>query len=177
MFCCGSEQGSAGASRAIHQDRTLISFVVSSGGQPQAEGKFTEFNGQIAIDFDNPHQAGVSFEVASRSIDVGSPSLNEYLRGEQFFKAASYPVISFVSTSVEKIDADRALVTGNFFLLGVTKQISLDVQLDRKPGGGQMLAFRAIGTIDRRDFGMNAAYPVIGESVRIVVTTEVVDGP
>ena len=44
-------------------------------------------------------------------------------------------------------------------------------------GAGKKVGFKATGTIDRRDFGMNSGYPVISEQVRLIITTEVVGEP
>jgi polyisoprenoid-binding protein YceI len=69
-------------------------------------------------------------------------------------------------------------VTGNLTLLGVTRLIDLDVEVDRKlAGAGQRVGFKATGIIDRRDFGMNAGSPVISDKVHLIVTTEVVGEP
>jgi polyisoprenoid-binding protein YceI len=58
------------------------------------------------------------------------------------------------------------------------KRTALDVGVDRKiAGAGQRVGFKATGTIDRRDFGMNSGYPVISEVVHLIVTTEVVGEP
>ena len=103
---------------------------------------------------------------------------NDFLRSEPFFNVAKYPYISYVSTLVEKVDAQHAHVTGNLTLLGVTRLIDLDVEVDRKlAGAGQRVGFKATGIIDRRDFGMNTGSPVISEKVHLIVTTEVVGEP
>lgn len=81
-------------------------------------------------------------------------------------------------TLVEKVDARHAHVIGNLTLLGVTRPINLDVEVDRKlAGAGQRVGFKATGIIDRREFGMNAGSPVISETVHLIVTTEVVGEP
>lgn len=176
--CCASQAGEARSLWAVDPAHTRISFVVDAVGWPQTQGRFTDFQGKIAIDFDNPHASSVSFKVTANSVDVSSSSFNDFLRGEQFFNVANYPYISFVSTRVEKVDARHAHVIGTLTLLGVTRPISLDVEVDRKlAGAGQRVGFKATGIIDRRDFGMNSGYPVISETVRLIVTTEVISDP
>ncbi|MGH6853713.1 MAG: YceI family protein, partial [Methylocella sp.] len=158
--------------------QTRITFVIDAVGWPQTTGQFTKFQGKIAIDFDNPRASKVSFKVAANSVDAGSSSLNDFLRGESFFNVAKYPYISFVSTRVEKTDARHAHVAGNLTMLGVTRPINLNVEVDRKlAGAGRRAGFKATGTIDRRDFGMNSGYPVISEAVHLIVTTAVVGEP
>jgi len=179
IFVCGVNQVlEAHSLWAVDPSHTRITFVVDAVGWPQTEGRFTNFQGKIAIDFDNPHESSVSFTVTANSVDIGSSSFNDFLRGEPFFNVAKYPYISYVSTLVEKVDARHAHVTGNLTLLGVTRPITLDVEVDRKlAGAGQRVGFKATGIIDRREFGMNAGSPVISETVHLIVTTEVVGEP
>ncbi|MGH6813929.1 MAG: YceI family protein [Methylocella sp.] len=176
--CCANQAGEARSLWTVDPAHTRITFVIDAVGWPQTTGQFTKFQGKIAIDFDNPRASSVSFKVAANSVDAGSSSLNDYLRGEQFFNVANYPYISFVSTRVEKADARHADVAGNLTMLGVTRPINLNVEVDRKlAGAGQRVGFKATGTIDRREFGMNSGYPVISEAVYLTVATEVVGEP
>ncbi|MGH6839694.1 MAG: YceI family protein [Methylocella sp.] len=176
--CCANQVAESRSLWTVDPARTRITFVIDAVGWPQTRGEFTNFQGKIAIDFDNPHASNVSFKVAANSVDAGSSSLNDFLRGEPFFNVANYPYISFVSTHVEKADARHAHVGGNLTMLGVTRPINLNVEVDRKlAGAGQRIGFKARGTIDRREFGMNSGYPVISEAVHLMVTTEVVGEP
>ncbi len=176
IFAGGASQATGARSLwTVDPAHTRIGFVIDAAGWPQTQGRFTHFQGRIALDFDNPRTSSVSFKVAANSVDAGSPSLDDYLRGEQFFNVASYPYISFVSTRVEKVDARHARVTGNLTLLGVTRPISLGVEVDRK--AGQRVGLKATGTIDRREFGMTSGFPVISDSVYLIVTTEATGEP
>jgi polyisoprenoid-binding protein YceI len=176
--CCANQAVEARSLFTVDPAHTRITFIVDAAGWPQTEGRFTNFQGKIAIDFDNPRASSVAFKVAADSVDTGSSSFDDFLRGEPFFNVAHYPYISFVSTHVEKAGARHAYVTGNLTLLGVTKPVSLDVEVDRElAGAGQRIGFKAAGTIDRRDFGMRTGYPIISEAVHLIVTTEVTGEP
>jgi polyisoprenoid-binding protein YceI len=170
--CCANQVAESRSLWTVDPARTRITFVIDAVGWPRT-GRFTNFQAEIAIDFDNPNASKISFTVAANSVDAGSSSLNDILRGEPFFNVTNYPDISFVSTRVEKADARHAHVTGNLTMLGVTKPVSLAVVVDRKlAAAGQRVGFKATGTIDRRDFGMNAGYPVISETVHLIVTSK-----
>jgi polyisoprenoid-binding protein YceI len=114
IFACFANQALEARSLwAVDPSHTRITFVVDAVGWPQTEGRFTNFQGKIAIDFDNPHGSSVSFKVTANSVDIGSSPFNDFLRSEPFFNVAKYPYISYVSTLVEKVDAQHAHVTGN----------------------------------------------------------------
>jgi polyisoprenoid-binding protein YceI len=176
--CCANQVAWSRSLWTVDPAQTRITFAIDAVGWPPTTGKFTNFQGKIAIDFDNPHASNVSFKVAANSVDAGSSSFNDFLRGAPFFNVANYPYISFVSTRVEKADARHAHVAGNLTMLGVTRPINLNVDVDRKLAGpGQRVGFKATGTIDRREFGMYSGYPIISETVHLTVTTEVVGEP
>ena len=86
-------------------------------------------------------------------MDVNSATLVDYLRSEVFLNVARFPSMGFISTSVEKRDEHHAQVTGDLTMLGVTRPISLDVEVARKLAGShQRVGFKAIGVINRLDF-------------------------
>jgi polyisoprenoid-binding protein YceI len=136
-------------------------------------GEFKSFEGRIDIDFDKPSRSRVDFRVAAKSVDVNSATLDDYLRSEVFLNVARFPDMRFVSTSVEKREEDLARVTGDLTMLGVTRPVSLDVEVARKlAAANQRIGFKATGVINRLDFGMNAGYPLISDAIHLTVTTE-----
>ncbi|HXW20364.1 MAG TPA: YceI family protein [Roseiarcus sp.] len=167
------EQIRAAIAAPIDPSRTSIEFIVDGVGWPRTKGRFTVFSGKITVDLRRPEASGVSFRVAAKSIDVGSSSFADYLRGDAFFDAARYPEITFVSTAVEKIDDRHARVSGDLTLRGVTHPFTVDVEVDH--AGAQdndRLNFRATGTVHRLEFGMNAGFPAISNDVDLIISTE-----
>jgi polyisoprenoid-binding protein YceI len=156
----------------IDPAQTSIGFVVDGVGWPQTKGRFRDFEGKISIDFDHPEASHVSFRVAAKSIDVGSPSFSDYLRTDAFFDVAHFPTIAFVSTRIDKVDSRHARVTGNLTLRGVTRPLTIDVEVEGSGNASARLGFRATGTIHRMAFNMNAGFPAISNDVALVVTTQ-----
>jgi len=122
----------ARSSWQIDPSQTHVRFWVDAIGWPRTTGEFKSFEGRIDIDFDRPSRSRVDFRVAAKSVDVDSANMDDYLRSEVFFNVARFPDMRFVSTSVEKRDEHHARVTGDLTMLGVTRQISLDVEVARK---------------------------------------------
>ncbi len=107
-------------STPIDPSRTHIKFLVDAIGWPRTKGSFNSFSGKIFVDLKRPEASSIVFRVAAQSIDVGSPSFDDYLRGDAFFDVARYPDITFVSNHVEKLDDRHARVSGDLTLRGVT---------------------------------------------------------
>jgi polyisoprenoid-binding protein YceI len=169
----GAVAAQARSSWKIDPSQTHVRFWVDAIGWPRTIGEFKSFEGRIDIDFARPSRSRVDFRVAAKSVDANSASLNDYLRSEVFLNAANFPGMRFISTSVEKRDEQHARVTGDLTLLGVTRPISLDVEVARKLAGtNQRVGFKATGVINRLDFGMNSGYPLISDAIHLTVTTE-----
>jgi polyisoprenoid-binding protein YceI len=163
----------ARSSWQIDPSQTHVRFWVDAIVWPRTTGEFKSFEGRIDIDFDRPSRSRVDFRVAAKSVDVDSATLDDYLRSAVFFNVARFPDMRFVSTSVEKRDEHLARVTGDLTMLGVTRPISLDVEVARKLAAtNQRVGFKATGVINRLDFGMNSGYPLISDAIHLTVTTE-----
>jgi polyisoprenoid-binding protein YceI len=177
MLAIGHAGGASARSNwAIDPARTRISFSIDAIGYPRTEGEFHLFQGRINVDFDHPDQSRVSFQVETKSVDVGSASFSDYLRSQAFLNADRFKEIAFVSTSVEKIGEREIRVTGELTMLGVTRPLTVDVEVSRQAGQSQArLGFTAHAKIDRLEFGMNSGFPIISRDVDLLVASEAVE--
>jgi len=166
----------ASANWRIDPARTHIAFAIDAVGYPRTHGQFRQFVGRISIDLDHPDKSSVAFHVQSQSVDVGSTSFDDYMRSTAFLDAAHFPSIDFVSKSVEKVGEHTVRVTGDLTLLGVTRPLSVDVEVQREAGGGAgRLDFLAKTSIDRLAFGMNSGFPLVSREVELVISSEAIE--
>ncbi len=156
----------------IDPGRTTIAFAIDAVGYPRTEGRFDAFDGKIAIDFSQPEKSRVVFHVRSASVDVGSASFADYLRSPAFLDAAKHPTIDFVSTSVEKLSDHVVRVSGDLTLLGVTKPLTVDVDVERPASRKGPLEFLAKTQINRLEFGMNSGFPLVSPEVDLTIKSE-----
>ena len=156
----------------IDEAQTWIGFKIDAVGFPTTRGHFTHYRGQVRLDFDRPAKSFTSFTVESGSVDVGSPAFNDFVKSGALLDAERFPTMSFASTQVEKLDAHTVRVIGNLTMLGVSKPITLTVNVETDPSGkGRAVAFVAKGTIVRSDFGMKFGIPLIDDAFEITVKT------
>jgi polyisoprenoid-binding protein YceI len=156
----------------IDETSTLIGFKIDAVGFPTTRGRFMHYTGDISLDFDRPAKSFTRFTVDSTSVDVGSESYTSFVKSVALLNVAQYPTMSFTSTEVAKLDARTARVTGDLTLLGVTKPVTLTVNVETgKPARGHAVAFVATGTIKRSDFGMIFGVPMIDDALEITVKT------
>jgi polyisoprenoid-binding protein YceI len=93
-----------------------------------AKGNFSKFSGTIVVDREHPEQSSVAVKIAASSIDTGIAKRDEHLRAE-LFDVAKYPEITFKSRRVKQTGANSGEIIGDLTMHGVTREISLNVQL------------------------------------------------
>lgn len=97
-----------------------------------AKGTFSKFSGTIDVDRDHPEQSSVNVTIAAASIDTGIAKRDEHLRGE-LFDVAKYSEITFKSRRVKQTGANTGEIAGDLTMHGVTRLITLNVQLVSSP--------------------------------------------
>ena len=94
-----------------------------------AKGKFTKFSGTIEVDREHPEKSSVVATIQAASIDTAIAKRDEHLRSADFFNVQQYPEITFKSRRVKQTGANTGEITGDFTMHGVTRAITLNVQL------------------------------------------------
>jgi polyisoprenoid-binding protein YceI len=138
-------------------------------------GRFTNFGGEFLFDPAEPTASQLDITIDAASVDVYNDELNPRLRGEEFFNAAEYPEIHFVSRRIERIDSNRLRVHGEITMLGVTRPLELDVTRNKVAVNRQGLmvaGFSGRGRLTRSDFGMDFLAQVAGGEIAFRVEVE-----
>jgi polyisoprenoid-binding protein YceI len=174
-----------GESGAYNFDRphSFIGFKVKHNGLIEVPGFFRDFTGKINYDATDVTKSSVEFTAKATSVDTGVGARDNHLRTKDFFEVEKYPEITFKSTKIEK-KGKNWLVTGDFTMKGVTKSISIPVQIAGfLPGGersGPRVGVTGETMINRRDYGVNydAKLPsgimAVDDNVKIVLQIEAV---
>ncbi|HEX4640466.1 MAG TPA: YceI family protein [Chthoniobacterales bacterium] len=97
-----------------------------------AKGRFSRFSGTILVDRDHPERSSVTVQIAAASIDTGIAKRDDHLRSE-LFEVAKYSEITFKSRRVKQTGANSGEIVGDLTMHGVTREISLNVQLLANP--------------------------------------------
>src|SRR4051812_27986895 len=98
-----------------------------------AKGNFSKFSGTIVVDREHPEQSSVNVKIAAASINTAITKRDEHLR-EGLFNVAKYPDITFKSRRVKQTGANSGEIVGDLSMHGVTREITLNVQLVTNPG-------------------------------------------
>lgn len=161
---------------------TEVRFYWDHAGVAEQSGEWGEVTGEITLDPTNIAATSVEIAIDPASVTTGVEGLDKHMKSPDMFDVASYPEITFTSTSVEQTGENTAKVTGDLTIKGNTKPITLDVTLTHKgehPMGqymdsykGEWLGVKATGTLTRSDFGVGYGTPLTSDEIRLQILTE-----
>ncbi|MFN0242133.1 MAG: YceI family protein [Planctomycetota bacterium] len=137
-------------------------------------GRFNDISGTITYDEAKPESSKVDLTIKTESVDTANGKRDGHLKSPDFFDAKQFPTATFVSKSVKSKDKKLA-VTGDLTIRGVTKSITIDVEVTgvAKDGqGGELAGFYTEFTIQRTDFGVNYGQGGIGTDVTLMIGIE-----
>lgn len=137
---------------------------------------FGQIDGTVTYDPDNVEASSVQVTIPLAGMDSGVEAFNEHLRTADFFDIAQHPEVTFRSTSVKALGADRMRVTGDLTMHGITRPVDLAVTVNgvgtHAMTGQPAAGFDAEATILRSDFGLDMYAPTVSDEIKLRITTE-----
>ena len=179
-FAAVQDAQAASVIYGIDPAHTRVEYRISHLGFSSFMGAFSDVRGQIDFDPEHPENAAVKAQINASSVTMLNGALDAKLKSASFFNVAKYPVISFVSTDIDRTGSSSGTMTGKLTLLGVTKPVTLQVEFSKrawnKYAGAYAVGFTATTKIHRSDFGMKYLLPDVGDDVTIRIDVEAVQG-
>ncbi|SFB40931.1 Polyisoprenoid-binding protein YceI [Amycolatopsis marina] len=152
-----------------------MGFVARHAMVTKVRGAFTEFDGQLHIDGQDPAKSSGQLTITATSIDTGVQQRDEHLRSNDFFDMPNYPEITFTSTAVERVGGDSYRVTGDLTIKDTTKPVTLDVEYTGSaldPMGNNRIGLEATTTVSRKEWGITWNAPL--ETGGVLVSDKIV---
>jgi polyisoprenoid-binding protein YceI len=153
---------------------TSVTFSVDHLGFSNFTAGFDTVAATLELDPEAPETSKLLVEIPVGSLDLPTPppDFREMLLGPQWFDAATYPTITYVSDSITMTGERTATVEGTMTMHGVSHPMTLQVTYNggwgRQPFEPAARAgFSATGSIDRSDFGMDIGLPPPGTSMGV----------
>jgi polyisoprenoid-binding protein YceI len=159
---------------AIDPSHTLVRFTVDHFGISEFFGTLPGATGTLSLDPKSLAATKLDVSVPVASVSTTNKTLDEELVSADWFDAAKYPTMRFVSTKVVKTGAGTADVTGNLTLHGVTRPVTLKATFKAAAINPMKkvytLGFNATGTIKRTEFGVSKYAPLVSDDTQIAIT-------
>jgi polyisoprenoid-binding protein YceI len=135
-----------------------VGFAARHAMIAKVRGAFTEFDGTLHIDVENPAASKATVTIQAKSIDTRNQMRDDHLKSNDFFDMDNHPEITFVSTAVNQTSGTEFTLTGDLTIKGVTKPVSIPFEYTgsvNDPWGNERAGFEGSVTINRLDWGVN----------------------
>jgi polyisoprenoid-binding protein YceI len=167
-FAHGTSATAAPDTYRVDPELSSTEFAVSHLGLSSQRGRFGRMEGTIVIDPEG-HTGAIDFVVDATTVDTGWGARDAWLRGEDMFDVAHYPVMRFHSTQLV-FNQERLIgIAGLLTLRGVTRPVILKIermQCGSDPDGGfEGCGAGAVSTIKRSEFGLTYALGLVGDDI------------
>ncbi len=161
----------------IDPDHSVAVFSIRHMMITNIRGTLTGITGTILFDPETIENSYVEATLPVAGISTGNKKREEHLMSADFFEAERYPTITFKSTKVDKTGSNKANITGELTMRGVTRAVVMEAEYygpmkgPSELGGETTLGFAASLRINREDYGIMWNVPF--DTVNLVVGKEV----
>jgi polyisoprenoid-binding protein YceI len=136
---------------AIVTDESSIDWEGSKPTETHIGG-FAEFAGTVKVPDGNLEKAQVELTVQMDSLYSDAGGLTDVMKDPSFFDVATHPTSTFKTTGIAKGEKpDEYLVTGDFMLNGITKNITFPATITIE---GDVLKTNAEFAVNRLDWNV-----------------------
>ncbi len=166
----------------IDPDHSVAAFAVKHLKIAFVRGQFNGINGAITFDPADITKTAVTATIGAASLLTGIKKRDDHVMSDDFLGVATHPLITFRSTLVEVGADDRAKVSGDLTIRGITLPVIMDVAIAgpvKSPFGGEItMGFSASAVIDRFAYGVSwneileDGGLMIGKDVHITIDIE-----
>lgn len=158
----------------VESNHTLAAFSINHFGFNDFFGVIPGATGSLTLDAKAPAASKLDVSLPVAAISTTNATLDGELKSADWFDAAQYPTIRFVSQQVVKTGPRTARISGTVTMHGVSKPLTLNATF----GGAGVnpmdkaytVGFSAVGTLKRSDFGVTKYVPMVGDDVTLKIT-------
>jgi polyisoprenoid-binding protein YceI len=129
-------------------------------------------SGMVSFDPAAPEKSTVKFEVKTDTLDTGSTQRNNEIKSPDFLDVKQFPLITFKSKSVQKVNDLQYNVTGDLTFHGVTKPLTIHanrISQGKSPNREMRAGADIHLTIKRSEFGVNYGLPALADEVDLTI--------
>jgi polyisoprenoid-binding protein YceI len=152
----------------VDPELTRAEFAVNHFWVTRLRGSFGRAEGTVALDPEG-HAGSIEFSVDASSVDTGWSVRDDFIRGENMFDTARYPIVRFRSTQLIFNHVHLIGVAGELTLHNITRPVVLKVErmeCGPEPGSGREgCGVAVVSSIKRSEFGMKFGLPFVGDDI------------
>lgn len=167
---------------SIDQAHSDITFKIRHLMIAHVKGSFKTFDANIYTYGQDFSTAEIDVWIDASSITTGDENRDDHLKAMDFLDVKNHKQISFVSSTIGKIDADQKHeLWGELTIVGIKQNIKLEVEFGgivKDPWGNERAGFSVSGKIKRADWGLvwnsnlEAGGIMVGDDIHIYCEIE-----
>ncbi len=144
----------------------------------KTSGTFSDVTGKLLIDRKDLTKSSIEAKINVLSVNSSHAKRDAHIKEEKYLDVAQYSEMTFVSTKIEANSATEGLVTGDFTMHGVTKEISFPFKVlgfGKDPFGGYRTGLEAHTMIKASDYGFGWATKSgasVGDNIEVTLLIE-----
>jgi polyisoprenoid-binding protein YceI len=146
----------------------------------KVSGTFSDVTGTIWLDRGKVEESRVEATINVYSIDTNHEKRDNHLRSKDFFHVDKFPIMRFVSTTVEVAGENEGVMSGELTMHGVTRSVQLPFKIlgfGPDPWGGYRSGFEATTVLKRSDYGIDYGLnqkggSAVGDEVEVTILIE-----
>ncbi|MEN8134801.1 MAG: YceI family protein [Thermodesulfobacteriota bacterium] len=170
LFCLLPPSAVSAKDWLIDIDHSAAHFSIKHMTIAKVRGHFADLTGTATFDDKSGKLLGLQIKIAVASVDTGVIKRDDHLRSADFFDAAKYPTMAFVSSEIQEGKDSPTKITGALTIKGTTREITLELHgptaTVTDPWGNLRRGATITTTINRNDFGIT--YNKIIENVGLI---------
>jgi polyisoprenoid-binding protein YceI len=152
-----------------------VNFRANHLGFSWVTGRLEKFDGSFNYDAADPNSASVSITIEAASVNTNQAERDKHLRSAEFLDAATYPEITFMSTSYKTNGDGTGVLKGDLSLHGITKPVTINVTRVGEgddPWGGNRAGFQGTAELKLKEFGINYNLGPAAETIYLDLNIE-----
>ncbi len=156
-----------------------IVWTVVHNGYSHLSALLPLMDATLTLDAQHPENSKLSATIHIDKITTGVQveDFDGMLKGDRYFDIAKYPTATFTATRIERTAPNKANITGDLTLHGVTKPVTVQatfIQAGEGPGPGYRIGFDGHATLKRSEFGITGFLPSVSDDVDLTIEAEFV---
>jgi len=143
---------------AIDPTHSTIEFKTKHLMITTVSGNLKSYEATIETEGEDFTTAKINFSAAIDSITTFNEQRDGHLNSGDFFDAANFPHLTFISSAITATGKDTYEMTGSLTMKGVSNEVKLDVVYEgaaKDPWGNHKLGFTVTGKINRTLWNLN----------------------
>lgn len=177
LLTLGTAANAAKNTYTIDPVHSSVLFKVRHFFNP-VTGKFGKFEGTVTYDEANPSKNKAKAVIEVASVSTLNADRDAHLQRDDFFDAAKFPSITYESTSWKKTGDKTYEVEGTLSFHGQSHPVVLAVEMlgsgegFASKEGKTVIGFSGKGKVNRSDWGVTGASPLVGDEVEIELSIQ-----